>query len=771
MRDKDKTKNKAEPKNNLFLEANADRIVLGLIAICFLAFAIHHIVAYDFWWQLKTGQLVRQEGFPTTDPFSFAFPGRIWIEVRWGYCVAISLIYDWLGIDFLIVAKVAFLSVAGFCLWQFGKREARWAVNLALLSALIMMHQRLMIRPELITFVFLSVFLLLIRRFQTEGKFHWLIPLPALQIVWVNSHTLYILGPVVLWLFAGAEIIDKMMGRRQIEDDGNVSSVRIKWLVITAIAATLACLLNPYGINGALFAFELFREMQSDHELASLITELKSPFSTARFSLPFVSYCIIIGISAYGFFLRRKSIEIGWFLLWAAFLYLSAVSDRNSALFGIVACVSIMINYGSLSLKPNMIWAARGVCALFVVVMVPLIVSNYYYRSIDPDRKFGFGVADRRFPIKAMEFVEEQSLPKPVITNLAESSYPLFKEGPGSVFVDGRLEVYGSANIVESVKTYSTGEGLIDTASRLNVFTLIAHIENDAVLLQRLINDPAWAAVYYDDSHIIYVRDAPSTQAIIQRLKINWLDPQPMKVDTPPQFTSDRFLTGVFPSIGNSAPSRTLGRLYLLAGNTLLAQTSFEEAIRQWPDDPQVCFPLGVLYRAQKREAEAAKLLAKVPEEMFKQHNNLVFAGTIYETNNNWQAATDAWLQVANQGDRSFEVYQHVAQAAVKAERWDAAFTAFEAMIKIKPNDIGLLNNFGAVAERLDKRQEGLTALTKSLQMNPAQADVATQIGLIKLKMGDNSGARLAFEQALTADPSFEPAIRYLEKLRSAQPK
>lgn len=766
MRDKNKT----EPKKSFFLEPHADRIVLGLIVLCFVAFAIHHIVAYDVWWQLKTGQLIRQTGFPATDPFSYAFPGQIWTEVRWGYCVVISLIYDWLGPDSLIAVKVVFLSIGGFCLWQLGRGEDRWTVNLALLSALIMLHQRLMIRPELVTYVLLAVYLLLIRRFQTEGKVHWLIPLPVLQIIWVNSHSVYALGPVVLWLYAGSEFIDQTLLRRDnSEISDRLSTPNLKWMFAASVVVTLACLLNPYGLNGALFAFELYREMQSDNALSGLITELKSPFSAPALSVSFVAYCIIVAISAFGFFLRRRSSSLGWFLIWAAFLYLSGVAVRNNALFGIVACASIIINYRSLPVKPRIVWAARGACTLFAVVMIPLIVSNYYYRSIDPDRKFGFGVAERRFPIKAMEFVESQGLPKPVITGMAESSYVLFKEGPGSVFVDGRLEVYKSPTIVESVKTFSTGEGLLDTVNRLNVFTLIAHIENDSVLLQHLINDPAWAAVYYDDSHIVFVRFAPSTQAFVQRLKINWLDPQPLKVDTPPQFRPDHFLTGVFPSIGDSAPARALGRLYLLAGNNPLAQSSFEEALRQWPDDPQVCFPLGIMYRAQKREAEAKKLLANVPQEMFQQHNNQVFAGTMYEANANWQAATDAWLQVANLGDKSFEVYQHVAQAAVNSERWDAAYTAFDAMVKTKPNDVETLNNLGLVADKLNKRPEALAALTKSLQLKPAQADVATQIGLLKLKMGDNSGAKQAFEQALAADPSFEPANRYLEKMRSAQ--
>jgi cytochrome c-type biogenesis protein CcmH/NrfG len=756
---------KTASKNNSFGGNNADRVVLGLIALCLVAFAIHHIIAYDLWWQLKTGQLIRQSGLPATDPFSYAFANGVWIECHWLYCVIISFIYDGLGIDYLIVAKVLMLLLAGFCLWRFGRDDARWAVNLGLLSALILIHQRMMVRPELVTFVLLPVYFLLLRRFQTTRKLHWLIPLPLLQILWANSHPLFILGLVIVWIFALSQIVDKTLGRVPGGEERDESA---KWLLFAAIAVTLACLVNPYGVSGAFFPFELFREMQSDTGLGNLLPELRSTFSSPAISLLFVSYGGVILISAFGFVIRRRTVPLGWFAVWCAFLYLSTVAHRNIALFGIAAGASIIINFGDLPVGRRVVWCARAVCAGFVLVMLPLIVTNYYYRAVEPDRKFGFGVAERRFPIKAMEFVETQNLPQPVITNLNESAYPLFKEGPRSVFVDGRLEIYGASNIVASAKTFSNGEGLLDLVTRLNVFTLIAHIDNDAILVQRLMGDPAWGAVYFDDSHIVFVRNAPVTQAIVQRFKINWLDPQPMKVNGPAQFREDHFLTGVFPSVGDSGPARSLARLYLLGQNYPLAQASYEEAMRRWPDDPQVCFPLGVMYRAQKREADAKKLLASVPKETFNTHNNQVFAGMIYEANSNWAAATDAWLQVANLGDKSYAVYQHLAQAATNGEKWDAALIAFDAMSKTTPNDVETLNNLGAVAERLDKRQEAITALSRSLQLKPAQADVATQLGLIKVKMGDNEGAKQAFEQALQADPSFDPPKRYLEKLRAA---
>ncbi|MFN0279525.1 MAG: tetratricopeptide repeat protein [Pyrinomonadaceae bacterium] len=766
-------KHKAETPKTSILEGNADRVVLGLIILCFVVFAVHHIIAYDFWWQLKTGQLMRASGLPETDPFSYGFPNLPWTEIRWGYCVVISLIYDWFGTDPLIIAKVLWLSIGGFCLWLIGKGEFKWALNLGLLSALLLMHQRMMIRPELVTYVLLAAYLLLIRRFQVTEKFHWLLALPVLQILWVNLHSLYIIGPIVVWIFAVAELIDQIFirpGNREVTD--RLSSTNLKRLFLIAIAVSLACLVNPYGTRGALYAFQVFGQMQSDNALSGLITELRSPFSAAGFNLPFVSYCVVAAVSAIGFVLRRRTVSLGWFAIWGAFLYLFLDSERNNALFGIAACASIIINFGSLPARPFLIWSARAACAAFALAMIPMIVSNYYYRSIDPDRKFGFGVAERRFPIRSMEFVKEQGLPRPVLTGMAESSYVMFNQGPKSVFVDGRGEVYSAKNIAEGVKTFSTGEGLLETTTRLNVFTVIANIENDNVLVTKLINDPAWTCVYYDDSHIIFLRNAPETADFIARLQIDWQNPNPIRVEPPHGLTSNGFLTSVFPSVGNSAPSRALGRLFLIGGNTASAQKSLEDALLQWPADPQVCFPLGVIYRAQKREGEARKLLARVPDEMLKQHNNLVFAATMYETNNNnMAAAADAWLQVATLGDRSPAVYQHLAQAAVTAEKWDAAYIAFEAMSKTQPNDIEMLNNLGATADKLNKKPEAVAALERSLQLNPAQAEIAAELGLIKLKLGDRDGARQAFEKSVAADPSFEPAVKYLEKMRAAQSK
>ena len=53
-----------------------------------------------------------------------------------------------------------------------------------------------MVRPELLSFVALMATLLCLRRFKAGGSSRWIWFLPAMQVLWCNAHTLWVLGPV-----------------------------------------------------------------------------------------------------------------------------------------------------------------------------------------------------------------------------------------------------------------------------------------------------------------------------------------------------------------------------------------------------------------------------------------------------------------------------------------------------------------------------------------------------------------------------------------------
>ena len=54
----------------------------GLVAfLLIIPFARH--VDPDFWWHLRTGELIVTSGLPSTDPFSWTAGGTAWVMHEW----------------------------------------------------------------------------------------------------------------------------------------------------------------------------------------------------------------------------------------------------------------------------------------------------------------------------------------------------------------------------------------------------------------------------------------------------------------------------------------------------------------------------------------------------------------------------------------------------------------------------------------------------------------------------------------------------------------
>jgi hypothetical protein len=104
------------------------------------------------------------------------------------------------------------------------------------------------VRPETLSLLYLSIYLAVISRWDRYPILAWL--LPIVQVAWVNSHGLFVLGPVIL----GFALMDALFRR------GAFAPERKRWwqsTVAACAASGLACLINPYGVHGAIYPLEL----------------------------------------------------------------------------------------------------------------------------------------------------------------------------------------------------------------------------------------------------------------------------------------------------------------------------------------------------------------------------------------------------------------------------------------------------------------------------------------------------------------------------------
>lgn len=222
-------------------------LVDGSLLLVFLAttflLGVFPLKDTDFWWHLRTGDWIRANGtVPRTDLYLFTREGIPWIDLHWIFQVGISWIFEQGGVPWLNLAKCGITCAAVFLLVTSKRREwPLWVMLLAWIPALLVLGGRMYVRPETLSLLYLSIYLAVLSRWDRWPWLAWL--LPIVQIVWVNSHGLFVLGPIILCFALVGEAIAP----------ANPAADRLRWwrIVLPAsVAVGAACLLNPYGITG-----------------------------------------------------------------------------------------------------------------------------------------------------------------------------------------------------------------------------------------------------------------------------------------------------------------------------------------------------------------------------------------------------------------------------------------------------------------------------------------------------------------------------------------
>jgi hypothetical protein len=236
-----------------------DGVLIVLVVAAAFLLGCQELFDSDVWWHVRAGQWIWEHGrVPALDPFTFASADRPWIDLHWLFQLMLAGAHRLGGVAGMIL--LASSICATVILVGLFARDRRWSMAVVVacwLPALGAMSSRFDPRPEIISLLATAVFLAVLFRTDRTPGFAWLLPL--VQVIWVNSHGLFVLGPIIL----GAFLIDHVAGairRRRTRDNIGNSPGRRWWLHMggAALAVVLAPLVNPYGWRGALFPLELF---------------------------------------------------------------------------------------------------------------------------------------------------------------------------------------------------------------------------------------------------------------------------------------------------------------------------------------------------------------------------------------------------------------------------------------------------------------------------------------------------------------------------------
>jgi hypothetical protein len=600
---------------------------LGCVLVAVAALATHKIIDGDLWWQLATAKQIWAHGLPDLDPYSYAYPNRPWIELRWLYYLGAWAIAEPFGLNALIAAKVISLLLTFALLARACELRARGVTAFALLTALCLAHGRFGVRPELMSFLWLAGVLLCLDRYKRGGGAGWLAALPAIQVLWNNTHTLGILGPVLSLSLAASEWIQGALAPRLALFAGDPHPLRGRRLAALAAAGgamLLAGFATPYGLDGALYPFTLFGMISATSPLSRMIAELHSPFYHPGWNFHFAGWIAIAALSGLSFWLRPQAFVLGRLVWWMGFLHIASLSIRNVALFGFVAAAILAGNLrDALAPAPSprarrVLGALGTATAVASLALAFLAATDRFWRWQHADTSFGTGIVERRTPVRALSFVIAHELPLPPIGDLSSGSYFLYRLGPRGTLIDGRLEVYGEQILVDSVLSLENPTRFEALARRHGIDTAILDLTTVPATIAALARSPEWRPVYFDSGFAVFVRRTPATAAKLAELALDFATDPPPRAPAPDFDAPRDWLAGVFPRVPDVSDAKQLAYLYLLVGADLRARETFAAADALAPGDLEIGahlaaleFALGDRERAERRFAALPSFLER----------------------------------------------------------------------------------------------------------------------------------------------------------------
>ena len=217
---------------------------LALTSLLFFE-AVEPIGDPDFWWHLKTGETMIQEGgLLQSDPFTFQSNGETStreasiLKGSWLWEISAYSLYKHLNLNGILVLKFLTISAIAAAL-ALQIRRQRIILGIAaplLIAGFLLLGPYALERPQIFSFFFAIPLVGMLSSVRQGGRLG--LSLPIVMCLWANVHGGVVVGNLILLCFAAGVAIEY---RRDLS--------RMKHLLLWTIAGVAASLINPSGNN------------------------------------------------------------------------------------------------------------------------------------------------------------------------------------------------------------------------------------------------------------------------------------------------------------------------------------------------------------------------------------------------------------------------------------------------------------------------------------------------------------------------------------------
>lgn len=451
-----------------------ERLALGVLIACVAVVMTVRVSDIDTPWHLATARMAWEgPGWPTSNTFSWAQPDAPLNHCYPLYQSLLWVVYQaggWVGLS-LLGSALWLLALGLWVQWGGGWRVAALASPLWCVPVYVCYMRRLL-RPEMLTVVWLACLLLAFERYRRGGRWWAAAFVPLLWAMSASHPTLYPLGVGLVLSFAIHALMARWLGGRLgIADDDAALPV---WPLLLGLAGgLLACAASPLGEGIFLVPLRMLGQFEGygGAETAELASTFANPIS-AR-----VAYLGLASLALWAALSWRR-----WQPYEAAVLVMGLV-PMLAAVRGLpfFAPVAAALAGRALARLEAPRWPGGGRALLGAAVSVAFAASLLHTWVVEPNRTLrtpqsGVGLAHGQWGSATLDALRADLPPAEIFNMPWRTANPLIwgLYPERRIYVDPRFESFPAPFVLEAAEAMRSPEVLARVLARERPAVIVA---------------------------------------------------------------------------------------------------------------------------------------------------------------------------------------------------------------------------------------------------------------------------------------------------------
>lgn len=476
-------------------------LAVAVLLITFFGFFAIKVWDIDFWGHIAAGKEILASGsIPTQDPFGVYGVVDTWgqtvLKSQWLGQVLLYSVYNLSGLEGIILLRAAILTAClGIVYWRCRIAAANLFFTLTMLGLTgLVMLLFTGERPQLFSFLYLSlVFLLLDKHLQTANS-RPLYLIPLVFLLWANTHGGVLFGEAALGLFVAGYLLETRL------TTGIFHPAQVKLLLAVAGLSAIASLFTPNGMNTLTSSLKyiIFPQNNPIHDR---ISEYATPWAMWPATVYYWIFFSVFLLSLPGFFGKQN---IKHSIVVCAVAIFSLTGSRYAPLFVLLAAPYVA---ASLSRMTRNITLPSAVNTSLAGIAVALCFFIY---GITQNRVFQHGLLEARYPVSAATFIKQNRLSGKMFNAMNWGGYLIWNLPPTvKIFIDGRtLDTGRLVPYTHILWMTPEGQRFFDQ-ERFDMVLVPpgnAFTGESYPLIGYLLNNPDWRVAYREQAGYLFVR-------------------------------------------------------------------------------------------------------------------------------------------------------------------------------------------------------------------------------------------------------------------------